>query len=69
LAERFEVTGVDIAARHVELARHKLPHVRFIHADMAALDFAPASFDAVAAFYISVGDRRKAGQTIRDRVD
>jgi SAM-dependent methyltransferase len=51
LAERFDVTGVDIAARHVELAQRNVPNARFIHADMAALDFPPASFDAVAAFY------------------
>jgi SAM-dependent methyltransferase len=51
LAERFDVTGVDIAARHVELARRNVPSARFIHADMATLDFPPASFDAVAAFY------------------
>jgi len=51
LAKRFDVTGVDIAARHVELARRNVPSARFIHADMATLDFSPASFDAVAAFY------------------
>jgi SAM-dependent methyltransferase len=51
LAKRFDVTGVDIAARHVELARQNVPSAQFIHSDMAALDFAPASFDAVAAFY------------------
>ncbi|HEU5098961.1 MAG TPA: class I SAM-dependent methyltransferase [Roseiflexaceae bacterium] len=51
LAERFDVTGVDIAARHVELARRNVPSARFIHADMAALDLPPESFDGVAAFY------------------
>lgn len=51
LAERFDVTGVDIAARQIELARQNVPAAQFIHADMATLDLAPASFDAVAAFY------------------
>ena len=51
LAERFDVTGVDIAARHIELARQNVPAAQFIHADMATLDIAPANFDAVAAFY------------------
>ena len=51
LAERFNVTGVDIAARHIELARQNVPSAQFIHADMAALDVAQASFDAIAAFY------------------
>jgi len=51
LAERFAVTGVDIAARQIELARQNIPSAQFIHVDMATLDVAPASFDAVAAFY------------------
>jgi SAM-dependent methyltransferase len=51
LAERFHVTGVDIAARHIALARAAIPQARFIQADMAALDFPPGSFDAVGAFY------------------
>lgn len=51
LAERFVVTGVDISARQIELARQLVPSARFIHADMATLHLPPASFDAVAAFY------------------
>jgi ubiquinone/menaquinone biosynthesis C-methylase UbiE len=51
LAERFDVIGADIAARHIELARRNVPSARFIHSDMAALDFPAARFDAVAAFY------------------
>jgi SAM-dependent methyltransferase len=51
LAERCVVTGVDISARQVDLARHNVPTATFLHADMTQLDFAPASFDAVAAFY------------------
>lgn len=51
LAERFALTGVDISARQIELARQHLPHATFLHADMTQVDFAPASFDAVAAFY------------------
>ena len=51
LAERFAVTGVDISGRSIALARRQVPGARFLHADMAALDLPPASFDAVAAFY------------------
>jgi SAM-dependent methyltransferase len=51
LARRFAVTGVDISAQHIALARRNAPAATFIQADMAALDFPPASFDAVAAFY------------------
>jgi SAM-dependent methyltransferase len=51
LAERFEVTGVDISERQVELARRNVPGVTFIHGDMAAQAFPEASFDAVVAFF------------------
>jgi ubiquinone/menaquinone biosynthesis C-methylase UbiE len=51
LAERFAVTGVDLSARHVEMARSNVPYATFLQGDMTALDFAPESFDAVTAFY------------------
>src|SRR5438270_356408 len=49
LTHRFAVTGVDISAQHIALARRNVPAATFVQADMAALDFPPASFDAVAA--------------------
>jgi ubiquinone/menaquinone biosynthesis C-methylase UbiE len=51
LARRFAVTGVDISARQLELARQNVPTAQFIQADMTELDLEPDSFDAVAAFY------------------
>jgi SAM-dependent methyltransferase len=51
LAERFEVTGVDISARQIALAQQNVPQATFIRADMTQLDFGPGSFEAVAAFY------------------
>jgi SAM-dependent methyltransferase len=51
LAERFTVTGVDISAGQVALARDNVPTATFVQADMTQLHCAPASFDAVAAFY------------------
>jgi SAM-dependent methyltransferase len=51
LAAGRRVTGVDISARQIELARAAVPEATFVHADMTALDLAPASFDAVVAFY------------------
>src|SRR3954467_1231439 len=50
LAERFQVTGVDISARQIELARQNVPGATFIQADMADLHFPEASFAAVVAF-------------------
>jgi SAM-dependent methyltransferase len=51
LAEGRRLTGVDISPVQVERARRNVPDATFIAADMTALDFAPASFDAVVAFY------------------
>ena len=51
LVERFSVTGVDLSARQITLARRNVPAATFVHADMTRLELAPASFDAVAAFY------------------
>lgn len=51
LAEHFAVTGVDISARQIELARHNVPAATFICADLMDVAFAPGHFDAVTAFY------------------
>jgi SAM-dependent methyltransferase len=51
LADGRRVTGVDISARQVELARAAVPSARFVHADMTALELPPASLDGVVAFY------------------
>jgi SAM-dependent methyltransferase len=51
LAERFSVTGVDISIEQINLARQNAANSKFICADMCQLNFQPASFDAVAAFY------------------
>jgi SAM-dependent methyltransferase len=51
LARDSAVTGVDISATQLEMARRNVPSAAFIKADMTALAFEPASFDAVVAFY------------------
>jgi SAM-dependent methyltransferase len=45
------VTGVDISARQIELARAGVPDATFVQADMTKLDLPPTSLDAVVAFY------------------
>jgi SAM-dependent methyltransferase len=49
LAKRHRVTGVDISAAQIELARHHVPEAAFIHADYTELDVAARSVDAVVA--------------------
>ncbi len=51
LAQKFRVTGVDISSAQIALAQANVPTATFLQADMTALDFPPASFEAVAAFY------------------
>jgi SAM-dependent methyltransferase len=51
LARRHRVTGVDISAVQIELARHHVPEASFMHADALDLDVAHGSLDAVVALY------------------
>ncbi|KAJ7722562.1 S-adenosyl-L-methionine-dependent methyltransferase [Mycena maculata] len=47
----LNVTGNDISAAQIALAREHVPKARLIQGDMLTLDFAPRSFDAVLGFY------------------
>ncbi len=51
LAERFRVTGVDLSAAQLALAREHLPGAALIRGDMGTIAFAPGSFDAVMSCY------------------
>ncbi|MDE3090804.1 MAG: class I SAM-dependent methyltransferase [Chloroflexota bacterium] len=51
LSERFRVTGVDISAEQIHLARERAPGATFRQQDMVALDVPPTSFDAITCFY------------------
>ena len=66
LARRFAVTGVDNSRRSIALARLNVPTATLLHADMAALRFPEATFDAVAAFYsITHVPRDEHGELLR----
>jgi predicted TPR repeat methyltransferase len=52
LARRHRVTGVDISAVQIELARHHVPDASFVHADATELEVAPGSLDALVALYL-----------------
>jgi SAM-dependent methyltransferase len=68
LARRHSVTGVDISAVQVELARHHVPEASFVHGDVMELDVAPGSFDAVVALFLfghlPCGDQNSLGMRI-----
>jgi SAM-dependent methyltransferase len=47
----WDVVGVDGSARQIELARQNAASAQFIQAEITTIEFSPAAFDAVAAFY------------------
>ncbi len=52
LADRgFDVTGMDLSGKQLDLARKLVPEATFLKADMTDLDFGPGAFDAVVAFH------------------
>jgi SAM-dependent methyltransferase len=51
LAERHPITGVDLSARQLELARANVPGGVLIQADMTELDFPAGSFGGVLALH------------------
>jgi len=52
LAERHEVTGVDISAAQLERARRRVPRATFVHADATQVELPPASFAAVSSTFV-----------------
>lgn len=51
LAHSYYVTGVDVSREMIRQARKNVPTAEFICDDVMSVEFEPASFDAVVAFY------------------
>jgi len=51
MAERFDVTGVDISDVQIARARQLVPGGTFIRDDIASIEFPQRSFDAVVSFF------------------
>src|SRR5271156_4733186 len=51
ISHGLQVTGVDISASQIALAREHIPQARLIHSDMMSLSFPPNSFNAIVGFY------------------
>jgi SAM-dependent methyltransferase len=71
LADRgLQVIGVDFAAEQLRRARRLVPAARLVQADMATVQFGPASLDAVVSFYalihLPLADQRALFGRIRD---
>ena len=62
----FRVTGIDVSARSIEVARRELPALRFLVGDMATATFPAGSFDLVTAFYSIIHlPREEHGELLR----
>ena len=69
LADRgFAVTGVDVSAKQLELARTNVPEGTFLKADMTEVTFAPESFDAVVAFHSIIHVPRTEHPTLLESI-
>ena len=66
----LQVIGVDFSAAQLRRARRLVPDARLVQADMATLQFSPASLDAVVSFYalihLPLADQRALFGRIRD---
>ena len=51
LADKFEVTGVDISSSMIGMARKNVPSATFIRADVLETGFPAACFDAIVSYY------------------
>ncbi|KJA14605.1 hypothetical protein HYPSUDRAFT_220399 [Hypholoma sublateritium FD-334 SS-4] len=59
VARGCRITGVDISAAQIALARTHLPNATLVHGDMRTVSLPPASFDAVVAMYSIVHLRKE----------
>jgi cyclopropane fatty-acyl-phospholipid synthase-like methyltransferase len=57
----YEVTGVDLSAKMLEIAARKVPHARLIHADMTRVAL-KERFDVVLCVYDSINHLLKFAQ-------
>ena len=51
LCKFYKITGIDISAKQIELAKKNVPDGDFVKMDMTEIDFPVNHFDAIVAFY------------------
>ena len=69
LADRgFAVTGVDVSAKQLELARTNVPEGTFLKADMIEVVFAPETFYAVVALHSIIHVPRTEHPTLLESI-
>lgn len=66
LSGKFEVFGIDISAKQIELAKRLVPNARFKKADMLEPGFENEYFDGIACMYSLIHvDRKKHLEILR----
>jgi len=51
LSEKFEVIGVDISEKQIELAKQNAPKAKFIYQDMTKVTFPDEHFNGILSYY------------------
>ncbi|NHJ87508.1 MAG: class I SAM-dependent methyltransferase, partial [Asgard group archaeon] len=51
MSEQFEIIGIDISEKQIELAKKNIPTALFYCIDMTKLDFPDEYFDAIYSYY------------------
>ena len=68
LAQRFNVTGVELSGVQLDRARAAMPNARFLQADMSRLELSECSFDAAVAFYSIIHVPRDRQQALFESI-
>jgi len=51
LSDRFDVIGIDLSEKQIELAKKNVPNAQFFVRDMTELDYPDNFFDGILAYY------------------
>ena len=67
LSEKFEVYGIDISEKQIELAKKLVPNAKFRKADMNASGFERETFDGIICMYALIHvDRKKHLEILKE---
>jgi 2-polyprenyl-3-methyl-5-hydroxy-6-metoxy-1,4-benzoquinol methylase len=64
LSKKFQVYGIDISSKQIELAKKLVPKATFKKADMLNPGFEPNTFDGIICLYALIHVDRKKSFTI-----
>ncbi|NHJ46369.1 MAG: methyltransferase domain-containing protein [Asgard group archaeon] len=64
LSERFDVIGIDISDKQIELAKKNVPKATFIRKDMTELDFDDNYFGGILAYFSIIHIPREEHQSL-----